>query len=173
MQTTSDTTPVTPQLGHYEIDTSRSRVSFRTRHLFGLAPVRGTLAIRSGTVDVAEPVAESRINAEIDVASFHTGNPQRDRRVRSARFLDARRHPVLTFSAQHVDLADRVIDGTLTVGEVTHPVRLAVGEFEATRQTLTVRGTAQVDRFDFGIAASPGLAGRRLELSVEVQCQRK
>jgi polyisoprenoid-binding protein YceI len=173
MQIDSDTTPVTPQLGHYEIDTTRSRVSFRTRHLFGLAPVRGTFAIGSGTVDVAEPVAASRIHAEIDATSFHTGNPQRDRRVRSARFLDARRYPALTFNGQHVDLAGEVIDGTLTVGEVTRPVRLTISEFEATRQSLTARGTTQVDRFDFGITASPGLAGRRLELTVEVQCQRK
>jgi hypothetical protein len=39
MQIESDTTPVTPQPGRYEIDTARSRVSVRTRHLFGLAPV--------------------------------------------------------------------------------------------------------------------------------------
>src|SRR5580700_10378647 len=43
--------PATPQLGHYEIDPGSSRISFRTRHMFGLAPVRGTFAIRSGIVD--------------------------------------------------------------------------------------------------------------------------
>jgi hypothetical protein len=31
-----------PQLGRHEIDTSGSTITFRTRHLFGLAPVRGT-----------------------------------------------------------------------------------------------------------------------------------
>ena len=30
-----------PRPGRYEIDTSCSAVTFRTRHLFGLAPVRG------------------------------------------------------------------------------------------------------------------------------------
>jgi polyisoprenoid-binding protein YceI len=37
----------TPQLGHYDVDPSRSAVTFRTRHLFGLAPVRGTFATRA------------------------------------------------------------------------------------------------------------------------------
>ena len=32
---------VTPRPGRYEIDTSCSAVTFRTRHVFGLAPVRG------------------------------------------------------------------------------------------------------------------------------------
>ena len=45
-------TQVTPRPGRYEIDTSCSAVTFRTRHLFGLAPVRGSFAIRAGTIDV-------------------------------------------------------------------------------------------------------------------------
>jgi polyisoprenoid-binding protein YceI len=36
-----------PQLGRYGIDPAHSAVTFRTRHLFGLAPVRGSSAVRS------------------------------------------------------------------------------------------------------------------------------
>jgi polyisoprenoid-binding protein YceI len=174
MQIEHDNTPViTPQLGHYEIDLARSRVTFRTRHLFGLGPVRGAFAIGRGTVDITEPIAESRVHAEIDVPSFRTGNPQRDRRVRSARFLDARRNPVITFTGNGLDVERRVIDGSLTVGGVTRPVSLAVREFTATRQSLTARASTRIDRFDFGVTASRGLAGRHLEMSVEVNCLRK
>jgi polyisoprenoid-binding protein YceI len=173
MRIEHDNTAVIPQLGHYEIDPAHSLVGFRARHLFGLAPVRGTFTIRHGTVDIAEPIAESRIHAEIDVASFQTGNPQRDRRVRSARFLDACRHPQVTFTGSRVDVAGQVIDGTLTVGGVTRPVSLSVTEFEATRKSLTVRASAHIDRFDFGVTASRSLAGRYLEMFVEVQCLRK
>ena len=38
---------------HYRIDPDRSAVTFRTRHLFGLAPVRGRFDIKAGTVDIA------------------------------------------------------------------------------------------------------------------------
>ena len=59
-------TQVTPRPGRYEIDTSCSAVTFRTRHLFGLAPVRGSFAVRTGTADVAEPLADSNVSAQID-----------------------------------------------------------------------------------------------------------
>ena len=67
-------TQVTPRPGRYEFDTSCSAVTFRTRHLFGLAPVRGSFAIRVRTIDVAEPLASASIYVQIDPASFRTGN---------------------------------------------------------------------------------------------------
>ena len=63
---------VIPLPGRYEIDTSCSAVTFRTRHLFGLAPVRGSFRIRAGTIDVAEPLADSSVHVQIDPASFRT-----------------------------------------------------------------------------------------------------
>jgi polyisoprenoid-binding protein YceI len=96
-------TQVTPRPGRYEIDTTCSAVTFRTRHLFGLAPVRGRFAIRAGTIDVAEPLADSGVHVHIDPASFRTGNGQRDSTVRSERLLDADRYPVITFRAEALD----------------------------------------------------------------------
>ena len=89
-------------------------MAFRTRHLFGLAPVRGRFQIRAGTVDVTEPASESRVRVEIDTASLRSGNPARDASVRSARFLDAGRYPVMVFVAEKMDGQDLL--GTLTVG---------------------------------------------------------
>jgi polyisoprenoid-binding protein YceI len=165
------TSTTTPQLGRYEIDTGRSTVTFRTRHLFGLAPVRGRFAIRGGTVDVAEPLAASAVHAEIDAASFHTRNPQRDASVRSAGLLDVARHPVITFTSDRVD--GRELTGTLTVRGVTRPVSLSVGPPAVSPQSFTVRATTRIDRTEFGVTGYRGLAGRYLDLSLEVQCVRK
>ena len=57
-------TRVIPEPGRYDIDTTCSAVTFRTRHLFGLAPVRGSFAIRTGTITITEPLADSSIHAE-------------------------------------------------------------------------------------------------------------
>jgi polyisoprenoid-binding protein YceI len=162
-----------PQLGHYEIDVSRSRVTFRTRHMFGLGPVRGTFAIRSGSADVAEPLADSAIHAEIDTASFRTGNRQRDRSVLSARFLDAARFPVISFRNGLVSADGRTVRGTLTVREVSRPVSLSIGQVTIAEQSFTASATFRVDRTDFGMTAMPGLAGRYLDLTVEVRCARR
>src|SRR5580700_8424465 len=116
-----NTEPQTMQalrLGRYEIDASRSRVTFRTRHMFGLGPVRGTFAIRSGSVDIAEPLTDSAIHAEIDTASFRTPNPVRNQSVRSAKFLDAARFPVISFRDGRVCADGRTLSGTLTVRDV-------------------------------------------------------
>ncbi len=170
MQTTQDQTITTPQLGRYAIDPSHSAVRFRTRHMFGLAPVRGRFAIASGTVDVTEPVTASRIHAEIDAASFRTRNPRRNAAVQSARFLDAAAHPVITFTAGRLD--GQAFTGTVTVRGVTRPVTLTVEQIEVAGSSFTARARARIDRTEFGVTAMPGLAGRYLELTVEARCAR-
>jgi polyisoprenoid-binding protein YceI len=170
MQTQAKHSAATPRIGRYEIDPGQSAVRFRTRHLFGLAPVRGRFAIRSGTVGVAEPLGGSVIRADIDVASFRTRNRLRDRAVRSSRFLDAARHPVVTFSAER--FSGPTIAGTLTVCGVTKPVTLATGEISVSPDAFTARATTRIDRTEFGVTASRGLAGRYLDLTIEVQCVR-
>jgi polyisoprenoid-binding protein YceI len=176
MHNEPEQTATTPQLGRYRIDPDQSAVTFRTRHLFGLAPVHGTFAIKAGTVDVAEPLAASGINAEIETASFCTRSGQRDRSVLSPRFLDPGRYPMLTFRSGPLDAAidteSQVVTGTLTVRDVTRPVRLSVARCAVSQQSFTARATARIDRTEFGITAARGLAGRYLDVTVEVQCVR-
>ena len=162
-----------PPLGRYEIDVSRSRVTFRTRHMFGLGPVHGTFAIRSGSADIAEPLADSAIHAEIDTASFGTRNRQRDRNVLSARFLDPAQFPVISFRDGLVSADGRTVRGTLTVCGVSGPVSLSIGQVTVAGQSFTVSATARVDRTEFGVTAMPGLAGRYLDLTVEARCARR
>src|ERR1700689_4212392 len=98
-----------PQPGHYDIDPDRSRVTFATRHLFGLGRVKGSFAVRQGSADIADPLEVSAIYAEIDTASFQTNNPQRDHSVRSRRFLDAKGHPVMTFRSDRIAAEEQAL----------------------------------------------------------------
>jgi polyisoprenoid-binding protein YceI len=163
-------TAARPGLGLYEIDTTRSSLTFATRHLFGLAPVRGRFAVSGGRADVTEPLESSVVRAEIDAASFHTGNPVRDKAVRSARFLDTARHPLITFVSQRC--GPDFIEGTLTACGVARPVRLAIGELELDSGGFTAAASARIDRTQFGVTASRGMAGRYLELTLQVRCVR-
>lgn len=170
MQTTPGTITA-PRLGRYDIDTDRSAITFRTRHMFGLGPVHGRFAIRSGSIEIREPLASSAVRAEIDAATFGTGNPARDATVRSAKFLDAGRHPVMTFTADRADGGR--IDGILTVRGVSQPVRLVVDEFDGKPQSFTARGRTRIDRTSFGLTAMRGLAGRFLDITVRLSCVQK
>lgn len=160
----------TPQLGRYEIDTDHSTVTFKTRHLFGLAPVHGTFAIQAGTVDVAEPLSDSSVHVDIDAASFHTGTGQRDDNVRSARFLDTDRYPVMTFTSGR--LHSSTLDGTLAVRDVTRPVSLAIEQSAVQPGSFTARATTRIDRTEFGVTAQRGIAARYLDVSLEIRCVR-
>jgi polyisoprenoid-binding protein YceI len=175
MQTEPAVIVTTPQPGHYDIDPDRSRVTFATRHLFGLGPVKGSLAIRGGTADVADPVAASAIYAEIETASFRTKSRQRDHSVLSPRFLDPAGHPVMTFRSDRIQAESQqghVLTGTLTVRGTVRPVTLTLTRCELSRGSFTARATARIDRTEFGITAARGLAARYLDLTVEVQCTR-
>ncbi|MFY9928714.1 MAG: YceI family protein [Streptosporangiaceae bacterium] len=163
----ASSSPVAPPAGQYEIDASRSAVTFRTRHLFGLAPVRGSFAIRAGSIEVAAPVTESRVYVEIEAASFHTGNPLRDGAVRSPRLLDAGQYPVLVFTSGRAD--GPALPGTLTVRDVTVPVSLLVEQTTISPDSFTARGTVRIDRAQFGVTAYRGLASRYLDMTVEVR----
>lgn len=172
MQNTPMVTATTPQPGHYTIDPDRSEVTFVTRHLFGLGQVKGSFAIRGGTADIADPVTDSAICAEIETASFRTNNGQRDQAVLSPRFLDPDGHPVITFRADRIEAAHQIVTGSLTVRGTTRPVTLAVTRCQASRGSFTARATTRVDRTEFGVTAARGLAARHLTLTVEIQCTR-
>jgi polyisoprenoid-binding protein YceI len=79
---------------------------------------------------------------------------------------------VLTFSGS-ADTESQVVDGTLTVCGITRPVRLALTPGVAAGRSFSARGTARIDRTEFGITAARGLAGRYLDVTVEVQCVRR
>jgi len=107
---------------------------------------------------------------DIDTASFRTGNVLRDHRVRSAGFLDARRFPAISFTDGRISADGATITGTLTVRNQARPVTLSLGEVEADGQSFTASATVRIDRINFGVTTSPGLAGRYLDLSVQVRC---
>jgi polyisoprenoid-binding protein YceI len=172
MQSNDVVNATTPQPGHYDIEPGRSRVTFVTRHLFGLGRVKGSFAIRGGSADIADPIGASVIRTQIDAGSFRTGNEQRDPAVRSPRFLDAAGHPDIVFASDRIDAEGRELTGTLTVRGTTRPVTLAVTRCEVARGSFTATATARIDRTEFGITAARGLAARYLDLTVEIQCAR-
>lgn len=160
------TTTTSIQLGRYSIDTTASTISFRTRHLFGLAPVRGTFTIHSGTVDICDPTTDSRVQVRVDAASFRTKSRQRDAHVRSARFLDTDRFASITFVSDRLD--GQRLTGHLSVRDVTAPVTLTIERSSYDAGSITARARTRIDRTEFGITAQRGMAGRYLDLVIDV-----
>jgi polyisoprenoid-binding protein YceI len=170
-----------PEVGIYEIDPSHSVVEFVVRHL-GLAKVRGRFNTFSGTIEVADDPADSRIDVTVDAASVDTRDPKRDEHLRAADFLDAGNHPTLEYHSTQVrQTGDRwAVSGDLTVRGVTRPVTLEL-EFEGSvvdpwgNVRIGGSATTTINREEFGLTWNQALdsggwlVGKdvRLELSVE------
>jgi polyisoprenoid-binding protein YceI len=180
MTTTSPTDDAlqAPPIGRHGIDLRGSTITFKSRHLFGLAPVAGTMAIRHGLVDIADPLTESSVQVEIDTASFHTGSRHRDQDVRSPRFLDAERYPSMTFTSRRLARSNGrwTLFGTLTVRDIARPVSLTIERSTVPPgqpTSFVVWATTRIDRTEFGLTAARGLAGRHLDISLRIQGVRR
>ena len=98
-RTTSNHRPDETILGRWQLDPQRSTIEFRVRHFWGLATVKGQFDDYQGRLDLSSDPA---IELTIDAASVETGNPKRDRHLRSADFFDAENHPQLRFVSDSV-----------------------------------------------------------------------
>ena len=165
-----------PTAGRYRINPEASTVTFTTRHLFGLAPVRGTFALRDGVISVADPLTESGVWARVSAPSFRTGNDTRDAAVLSPRLLNADAHPSFTFSSTALveGPGHWLLRGELEVRGAARPAEVRIGALAVADDGATIRATARVtiDRYAFGITGYRGLAGRRLAVDLGIVAHR-
>lgn len=164
-----------PGAGRYAIDTERSAVKFATRHLFGLAPVRGSFALRDGVIRVADPVGGSAVQARISASSFRTGNDDRDATVLSRRLLHAEAHPLLKFSSTALVQEDGqwLLRGEFEVRGVTRPVEARLTAVSERSGTLRATARVLIDRYEFGVTGYRGLAARRLTVDLDITAHRE
>ncbi|KRE79468.1 YceI family protein [Arthrobacter sp. Soil763] len=148
-------TNVTP--GTWTLDNSHSEIGFTVRHA-GISKVRGQFKEADATLNLAEDVASSKVNATIKTASFDSGDANRDGHVRGEDFFDVEKFPEISFvSSAIVPKGDAYeLQGDLTIKGVTRPVALetelhgvAVDPFGNTRAGLTAETT--ISRKDFGL----------------------
>ena len=85
-------------------------------------------------------------------------------------FLDTERYPVITFRSESVD--GLALTGTLTVRNVTMPVTLSMEQTAARARWFHARASTRIDRNEFGVMAYRGMAGRYLDMTIEVRCVR-
>ncbi|NJC73472.1 YceI family protein [Planosporangium thailandense] len=164
-----------PTAGAYRVVADRSTVRFQTNHLFGLTNITGVLAVRSGRIVIAEPLAASTATATVDAASFTTLNRRRDAAVRSAKFLDTARHPDITFTSHGLRryAGQWVLHGDLTVRAATQPVELTITHARTRDGALRVRATALIDRYAFGLTRARFVTARHLNVVVDVSATRE
>ncbi|WP_141579949.1 YceI family protein [Actinomadura sp. WMMA1423] len=169
--------------GTWNIDPAHSEVTFVIRHL--MTKVRGTFTDFTGTVQIAEDLAASTARADIQVGSIDTRHADRDAHMRTAEVLDVEKYPTMTFVTSGVreEGGEYLLDGELTIKDVTRPVTLTVefngvGEdpWGGTRAGFSAGTT--INRKDWGIEfnvplkGDKALLGDKVEIQLEIQAVR-
>ena len=167
--------------GIWNIDPAHTAIEFTARHLV-VTKVRGSFSKFSASIEIAEDITQSKITAEIDVASVSTGEDQRDGHLKSADYFDVEKFPNITFDSTSIAPAGNnyTLTGDLTIHGTTRSVTLDL-EFNGvskdpwggTRSGFTASG--ELSRKDFGMEWNVPLEGSgflvsdKIQLAIEIE----
>jgi len=167
----------------WQIDRAHSDIFFTVRHMV-ISKVRGRFQKWEGTLlyDPQNPTA-SRVDITIDAASIDTNEPKRDAHLRSGDFLNAEKHPHLTFKSTRVEAkgSDKfLLHGDLTIRDVTKPVAIEVEHLGQAKdpwgqQKVLFSGKLSIEREPFGatwnqaLEAGGVLVGKNVDIDIELQ----
>ncbi|HEY1334588.1 MAG TPA: YceI family protein [Myxococcaceae bacterium] len=162
----------------YTIDKNHSDASFRIRHF--ASKVRGRFSDFEGTIqaDPAKPEASS-VTFTIKTASIDTGQPDRDKHLRSADFFDAEKFPEIAFKSSKFTPTGKDtynVTGTLTMHGVSKEMTLPVTYLGTVKDPRgNERASFEIDtklnRKDFGMTWNKTLDSGGLMLSDDVDVE--
>lgn len=166
----------------WNLDPSHTSIDFKVRHM-GIASVRGSLKVLSGSVETDEAGRPSKIEAVIDAASIATGEPQRDGHLRSADFLHAEQYPEIRFVSTQIEPlgGNRYrIQGNLTIRDITKPVTLEAEVSAPIKdpwgmQRIAASASSQINRKDWNLTWNQVLelgallVGEEVKFNLEVE----
>jgi polyisoprenoid-binding protein YceI len=146
------------RIGRWPLDTAHSAVLFSIRHL-GLARVRGRFDRFEVALEVGPTLAQTRVEATIDMDSIDTNNADRDDHLRSTDFFSIEQHPTMRFISTGLSGAGDawLLHGNLTLNGVTRPIALdlefnGIEEFPGqNRRHAGFSATGSLRRSEFGI----------------------
>jgi polyisoprenoid-binding protein YceI len=161
----------------WRIDPMHSSAQFSVRHMM-ISTVHGQFGGVKGTV-LYDPkdIGSSSVEATIDCTTVNTGEPKRDADLKSERFFDVKRYPVMRFKSKRVEAAGPgklKVTGDLTINASTNEVVLDVdGPTPPIRDTqgrekIGVSATTKISRKAFGITYNPILDNGGVTVSDEV-----
>ncbi len=175
---------MSPKLSTWKIDPSHSTVEFVAKHMM-ITKVRGRFPDVEGTVHFDEDnVANSSVEATIQVATVNSGAEQRDTHLRTGDFFLVEEYPTMTFKStriEHKGNDEYNVIGDLTIRGVTREVTLDT-TFEGRNvspwgaETMGFSAETTINRKEWGLNWNVGLETGgvlvgdkiKLELNIEV-----
>ena len=160
----------------YNIDPVHTWVGFSIAHFFTKVP--GYFSKVKGTIVVdRDHLANSTVEAVIEVASITTNTKMRDDDLRSTNFFAADQFPSMTFKSKswkNTGNNTYAVTGVLTMKNVAKEVVLKVKSlgFGPGMNGAAISGweaTLTLDRRDFDITADQGAVGNNVDVLINVE----
>lgn len=152
--------PAVAATTEWKIDPAHSSAQFAVRHL-AISTVRGAFTKVGGTVQLDDQdVTKSSVEVTIDTDSVDTRVPDRDKDLRSERFFDVAKYPIITFKSKKIEQAGPgklKVTGDLTIHGTTKEVVLDVdGPTPAIKdpwgnQRAAANATTNINRQEYGV----------------------
>ncbi|GAA3998773.1 YceI family protein [Hymenobacter fastidiosus] len=137
--------PVAPS---YQISPAASRLTWTGHAEAGSWAPTGALQLRRGSFDY-DGTRLKNGRFEFDMASITHADANLQEHLRNEDFFDVTRFPVAVFQLREVTRGEAV--GQLTLKGITKPVRFPITVVRQPDGTVRVRGTASIDRTQFGV----------------------
>lgn len=142
------------------VDPAHTEIHFKVKHLM-ITNVTGSFNdFKISTETEGEDFTKAKIEFTAEVNSISTGNPDRDKHLKSADFFDAANHPQIKFVATKYEAVDNdgsyELYGDLTIRGVTKNIKLDVefggiikDPWNNTKAGFAING--KINRKDFGL----------------------
>lgn len=172
-----DMTATALTTGTWNLDASHSEIGFSVRHA-GISKVRGSFTEFDATLTTGETLADSSVEATVQIASVNTKDANRDAHLKGEDFFNAEQFPTMTFKSTAVkgDAGEFVLVGDLTIRGVSKEVEFeaelggeAVDAFGATRVGFFASTT--ISRKEFGITWNAALEAGGVLVSDKVKIE--
>jgi polyisoprenoid-binding protein YceI len=169
-------TAATTQAANYKIDPTHSFIEFRISHL-GISILKGRFNDISGNFnyDSNQP-KDAKITVLVKTASIDSNHAERDKHLRSKKFLNVSKYPEATFTTTAFKSNNKTgtLTGILTIhgqaNSVTIPItHVGAGKDPWGGYRSGFEGKITIKRSDYGISYNLGPASEKMELALFIE----
>jgi polyisoprenoid-binding protein YceI len=163
---------------NYQIDPDHTYPSFEADHM-GISVWRGKFNKTSGKVVLDKVAGTGSVDIVVDAASVDFGHNQLNTWARGADFFDVAKYPSAHYAGKlthFVNGAPTMVEGSLTLHGVTHPVNLAINKFKCIDHPMYKRELCGADaagtfkRDEFGLTAGKDY-GFNMDVPLRIQVE--
>lgn len=161
----------------YTLDSAHTFPRFEISH-FGFSTHRGQFNQTTGKLVLDRAAKTGSLDVTVQTASIGTGDPKLEAELRSDKFFNVEKFPVMTFKSKALKFNGDVpatAEGELTLLGVTKPLTLTISQVKCgthpfnKKEDCGAEVTGQLKRSEFGMKTALPMIGDDITLRIQVE----